>query len=91
MGPIVRFTLGLAVYFATLYVGVLIATALHPELARQDPSFMHLVLVFPGGILHFMLVILLARVANHPRWWPSLILAALSAAIFVVCWYSYSL
>jgi hypothetical protein len=90
MASILRFTLGLAAYFATLYVGVLITTALHPELSEQDPGFMYLVLVFPGGILHAMLVILLARVANHPYWWPSLLLAALSAAVFVGLWYSYS-
>ena len=86
----VRFILALAVYFATLYVGVLIATALHPELSRQDPSLGHLVLVFPGSILHVMLMILLARVAISPRWWHSCLFAALTGAVFMACWYGFS-
>ena len=91
MGPILRFTLGLAIYFATLYVGVLIATALHPELSRQDPSLGYLVFVFPGAILHVILTILLARVATSPRWWYSCLFAALTGAVFMACWYGFSL
>lgn len=90
MAPLGRFTLALAVYFATLYVGVLIATALYPELSEQDPSFMYLVFVFPGGILHVIMGILLVRAASDPLWWHSWLLAALSAAVFMAFWVWFS-
>lgn len=85
-----RLLLGLAAYLATLSLGCLIANALYPAWSEVDPSLEYVVFIFPGGILHFIMLILLFRIAVSSRiWWHSCLFAALCGAIFAGFWCAY--